>query len=181
MKKTFIAVGLIVAILGSSTLTSCIGSFSLTNKLLGWNQTIGNKFLNELVFVAFWILPVYEVSALADILVINSIEFWSGSNPIAKGTTKIQGHDGEYLVYCDGKGYTITGPDGVVTRLDFNEETQEWSTMVQGEKVVFLTFIDDTHVKMPGYDGQMQTVTLNQQGLYAYRDYAMQNSALALR
>ena len=37
-----------------------------------------SKFVNELVFFAFWILPVYEVSGLADLLVLNSIEFWSG-------------------------------------------------------------------------------------------------------
>ena len=35
------------------------------------------------MFIAFWIVPVYEISALADVLVINSIEFWSGSNPVA--------------------------------------------------------------------------------------------------
>ena len=62
--------------------TSCIGKFALTHKVLGWNHQISNKFVNELVFVGFWILPIYEISALADLLVINSIEFWSGSNPI---------------------------------------------------------------------------------------------------
>ena len=70
--------------------SSCIGSFSLTNKLLAWNKTVGNKFVNELVFFAFWVLPVYEVSALADVLVLNSIEFWSGGNPVAKGTKVIE-------------------------------------------------------------------------------------------
>ena len=81
--------------------SSCIGSFSLTNKLLAWNKTVGNKFVNELVFFAFWVLPVYEVSALADVLVLNSIEFWSGGNPVAKGTKVIEGQEGRYLVECD--------------------------------------------------------------------------------
>lgn len=85
MKKKYLSIALVMALAGSMMFTSCIGSFSLTNKLMDWNKTIGSKFVNELVFVAFWIVPVYEVSALADILVINSIEFWSGSNPIAKG------------------------------------------------------------------------------------------------
>ena len=76
--------------LASSVLfSSCIGSFGLTNKLLDWNRNIDSKFVNELVFVAFWIVPVYEISALADILVLNSIEFWSGNNPVADaGTVK---------------------------------------------------------------------------------------------
>ena len=76
MKKRLIPVALIAAI-SIPMFTSCIGSFALTNKLLSWNRNVGNKVVNELVFIAFWILPVYEVSALADILVINSIEFWS--------------------------------------------------------------------------------------------------------
>lgn len=180
MKKKYIAVGLVAAILGGS-LSSCIGSFTLTNKLLSWNQSIGNKFVNELVFIAFWVLPVYEVSALADVLVLNSIEFWSGSNPLAKKTTKIQGQNGEYLVKCDGKGYDITGPDGVVTRLDFNADTQEWSVMAGDEKVVFLTFVDDTHVKLPGFDGSEKIVETSQAGVYAYTQYASAASDLALR
>lgn len=79
MKKCAIRVAAVIAICSSMMFSSCIGSFQLTNKLLSWNNSIGNKFVNELVFFAFWILPVYEVSGLADILVLNSIEFWMNS------------------------------------------------------------------------------------------------------
>ena len=83
MKKKSVTL-LVAATLASSVLfSSCIGSFGLSNKLLDWNRNIDSKFVNELVFIAFWIVPVYEISALADILVLNSIEFWSGSNPMA--------------------------------------------------------------------------------------------------
>ena len=61
MKKTVLTVALVCALCGSMTFQSCIGSFSLTNKLLSWNNTIGNKFVNELVFFAFWVIPVYEI------------------------------------------------------------------------------------------------------------------------
>ncbi|MDO5395382.1 MAG: DUF3332 domain-containing protein [Bacteroidales bacterium] len=172
MKNKFLTLAMVLALVAGSTLTSCIGSFKLTNKLLTWNRNIDNKFVNELVFVAFWILPVYEVSGLADLLVINSIEFWSGSNPIAKGKRVIEGENGRYLVECDGKGYTITGPDGVVTRLDFNADTREWSTVIDGERIVFLAFIDDSHVKVPTNDGRMMVVELSRNGLYAYKSHA---------
>ena len=108
MRKRYLSVGIVAALAGSMMFTSCIGSFALTNKLLSWNNQIGNKFLNEIVFFAFWVIPVYEVTSVADLLVLNTVEFWSGSNPIAMGTKVIKGHDGEYLVECDGKGYTIT-------------------------------------------------------------------------
>lgn len=42
------------AVLLAATLltSSCVGSFSLFNKLAGWNKgATGNKFLNELIFI----------------------------------------------------------------------------------------------------------------------------------
>ena len=172
MRKKILTVGVITALCGSMMLTSCIGSFQLTNKLLSWNQSIGNKFLNELVFIAFWVLPVYEVSGLADFLVLNSIEFWSGENPVACGTYKVEGKNGElYLVECDGKGYTVTNTtDNTVFRFDFNEQTKEWSTDINGERTVFMTFIDDTHVQLPAADGRTIVVETNQAGVFAYQE-----------
>ena len=172
MKRTYLSVALVCALCGAMTLPSCIGSFQLTNKLLSWNKQIGNKFVNELVFFAFWVLPVYEVSSLADLIVLNSIEFWSGSNPVAKGTKMIEGNDGKYLVKCDGKGYTIKSVnDGSIVRLDFDTEELSWSyTLPGGEKHSFFTLIDDTHVSLPTPDGSMQTVELSDAGLYAYQN-----------
>ena len=160
MKKRYLSVALVVALAGSMVMTSCIGSFSLTNKLLSWNRQVGNKFVNELVFFAFWIIPVYEVSALADVLVINSIEFWSGTNPVAKGKKVVDGHDGRYLVECDGTGYTI----------DFDAQT--WSVDAGQGAMPFMTFVDDNHVSMPAADGTMQTIELSQAGVMAYSQAA---------
>lgn len=181
MKKRLIPVALVAAI-SIPVFTSCIGSFALTNKLLTWNRSIGSKIVNELVFIGFWILPVYEVSALADVLVINSIEFWSGTNPMACGKTMIDGHDGRYLVECDGKGYTITSEnDGSKVRLDFDVAEQTWSVaMPDGQSLDFMTFVDDSHVKMPTADGKGMIVDLSEEGLLAYRSQA-DNSLWAAR
>ncbi len=172
MKKKYLSVAIILTVAASLTVTSCIGSFSLTNKLLGWNRKISNKFVNEVVFFAFWIVPVYEVSALADFLVINSIEFWSGNNPVASGTRMIQGENGRYMVNCDGKGYTITSEaDGSVVRLDFDQPSQTWSVVTaEGETYPFMTFVDDTHVQVPAADGSTMIVELSDAGMYAYRN-----------
>lgn len=182
MKKKILTVAVVTALCGSLCLTSCIGSFQLTNKLLSWNRNISNKFVNELVFIAFWILPVYEVSGLADILVLNSIEFWSGTNPVAQGKYKIEGKNGElYLVECDGKGYTVTNTvDDSTFRFDFNDETSEWSVDIDGQSYVFMTFIDDNHVKLPLADGSSIVVSTDEAGLYAYQA-AVGASDLALR
>lgn len=170
MRKKFFSVALICALCASLTLPSCIGSFSLTSKLLSWNKNIDNKFVNELVFIAFWIVPVYEVSGLADILVLNSIEFWSGSSPVAKGKSYIDGKDGKYLVECDGKGYDITSlNDGSTTRLNFHSEDNSWTLQgLSGKEYPLVTFIDDTHVAVPTIDGTSRIVDLaNHTDLYA--------------
>lgn len=134
------------------------------------NRHIGSKFVNELVFLAFWILPVYEVTALADVLVINSIEFWSGSNPLSASTKVVDTEHGRYLIACDGKGYTVTHEaSGEVVRLDFDQPSQTWSVETPtGENVPFLTYVDDSHVRLPALDGGMTEVELSERGLMAY-------------
>lgn len=174
MRKTTLTVAVVCALMGSMLLPSCIGSFTLTNKLLSWNKTVGNKFVNELVFFAFWILPVYEVSALADVLVLNSIEFWSGENPVAAGTHTIQGNDGKYLVSVDKKGYTLKSEtDGSEVRLNFNNDDRSWALQLpDGTEQTIFTFVDDDHIALPTPDGNTTTVELSETGLYAYSQLA---------
>ncbi|MDO4334391.1 MAG: DUF3332 domain-containing protein [Bacteroidales bacterium] len=171
MKKFIIPVA--IAALMCSSLSSCMGQFALTKNLYAWNGQISNKFVNELVFVAFWVLPVYEVCGLADLLVLNSIEFWSGDNPMTASTKVIDSDQGRYLVKCDGKGYDVTlEATGESYRLDFAQESQTWSLQFDGKEYPLMTFIDDSHVAMPAADGQWQTVELSQDGVLAYRNVA---------
>lgn len=182
MKRKYFTVALVCLACGSLVTTSCIGSFALSNKLLNWNKQVGNKFVNELVFFAFWILPVYEVSLLADVLVINSIEFWSGSNPVAEGRSIIEGEDGRYIVDCDAKGYTITSEnDGSQVRLDFDEEEQSWSMTANDETYTLFTFVDDNHVAMPAADGSTTIVELSREGVFAYQDMAQRARMMAFK
>ncbi len=112
----------------------------------------------------------------------NTIEFWSGNNPVACGKKVIDGQDGRYLVECDGKGYTITSEnDNSVVRLDFDAADDSWSVRVnEGESYKLMTFIDDSHVKMITPDGSMQVVELSQSGVWAYQQTATQ-AAFAMK
>lgn len=171
MKKIVVSVA--VAALLCSSLSSCMGQFALCKNVYAWNEQISNKFVNELVFVAFWILPVYEVCGLADVLVLNSIEFWSGDNPMTSSTKTIDTEQGRYLVKCDGKGYDVTlESTGQSYRLDFAIDTQTWSLQFGGEEYPLMTFVDKNHVSMPSADGAWQTVELSQDGVLAYRNMA---------
>ncbi len=173
-KKSFTL--LMAATLASSVMfSSCIGSFGLSNKLLSWNRSIDSKFVNELVFIAFWIVPVYEISMLADVLVINSIEFWSGSNPVADvGSVKtINAKDGVYTVETKADGYHIQ-KEGEAEAVDlvFNEADQSWSVEANGESSKLLRFTGDDEVVMYLPDGKEMNVELSQAGVLAFQQVA---------
>src|ERR1041384_1872981 len=63
----------------------CFGSWNLTRKLWAWNKSVSpNKWVQWFVFLALVIIPVYEVcGGLGDTLIFNSVEFWTGTNPMA--------------------------------------------------------------------------------------------------
>lgn len=171
MRKFKIAVAAILMAGASMTFSSCLGSFQMTKNVISWNRQVGNKFVNELVFVAFWIMPVYEVASLADLLVINSIEFWSGENPLKDTSSNtIETEHGTYRIDCDKKGYTITlESTGEKTRLEFIEDSNTWAVADEDGKLLpFMTFIDANHVKMIKANGEFETVELSRQGVMAY-------------
>lgn len=172
MKKKGLTL-LVATTLASSVLfSSCIGSFGLTNKLLDWNRNIDSKFVNELVFIAFCIVPVYEISALADVLVLNSIEFWSGNNPVADaGSVKtIEGKDGIYTVETKIDGYHIQkkGEEKAID-LVFDETDKSWSVEADGETTKLMKFKNNDEVVMFLPDGKEMNVELNQAGVLAFR------------
>ena len=169
MKRRFFTLASAAILSGSVLFTSCIGSFSLSNKLLAWNQTIDNKFVNELVFFAFWIVPVYEVSMLADILVINSIEFWSGENPVAAGIVKeVQGENGIYTVETLENGYHIESEEGQSMNLVYDKETNTWSAVTNSQTTKLITFDGDDKAIVYLPNGMEKSVDLNKEGVSAF-------------
>ena len=134
MKK--ITVNTIIALaLGSMCLSSCIGSFSLTNNVLNWNKrATDNKFINELIFIV--ISPAYAVCSAADLLVLNTIEFWTGDKVIANvgKTQKVTGKDGRlYAIKTLKNGYEITDPAGEKSYFVFNKKNKSWSYSKDGD------------------------------------------------
>ena len=71
MKRRFFKIAAVGAISCSLLLTSCIGPFALSNKLLSWNQTVSDKFVNALLFVV--LSPAYAVTLTADLSLFNTI------------------------------------------------------------------------------------------------------------
>ncbi|MFA0439073.1 hypothetical protein BCU70_04050 [Vibrio sp. 10N.286.49.C2] len=63
------------------SLSGCVGSNAVTEKLMGFNvKVVDNRYARA--GVNFLLSPVYGFTLVADLFVVNSIEFWSGHNPI---------------------------------------------------------------------------------------------------
>ena len=172
MRKKHLILATVVALSASMMMQSCIGSFALFNKVKNWNDHVGDKFVNEIVFVAMWVLPVYELCFVADLFILNSIEFWSGENPALTSEVKVvDGKDAKYLVARNEVGYTITNmTTKQITRFNFNAEDNSWSLENNGQEVKLFTFVDDTHVDVITRDGSYTRVELSQPGVLAYQE-----------
>lgn len=173
MKRRIFIVSVLIVACGSF-ITSCIGPFALSSKLLAWNQTISNKFINALVFIV--ISPVYGLTLFADAILFNSIEFWTGNNPIQAGVVKqVQGENGIYTVETLEDGYRIENEAGQEMKLQYDKETNTWSAVSEGKTTKLLKIEDKDNAIVYLPNGQEMSVELSQAGILACRQ-AIENS-----
>lgn len=85
MKKYLKFTALLLSLtLVTVSVSSCYGKFALTRKIYTWNGSVSeNKFVQTIVMWGLMIIPVYSIGGTVDILILNTIEFWSGNNPMA--------------------------------------------------------------------------------------------------
>ena len=125
-----IVMGVALAILFATT-SACYGPFNLTRSVYKWNGDvkgsgeISGKWMKEIIFLALVILPVYQLSSLADAFIFNSIEFWTGQNPVkvsqspSNGTKTVRVGDlrTEVVLVSDGSSKRVEyRRDGVVIK-----------------------------------------------------------------
>lgn len=176
MKKKLSIKFIAIVFSSSILLSSCIGSFSLFHKVLNWNQSLGDKFVNELVFIALTIVPVYPVATFIDVVVLNSIEFWTGENPVEANNSvkQVKGeNDVNYTIITNEDGYTVAkeGSDEVV-EFKFNKENKVWSIEANGQEAPFMQMLNDQEVIMYTSTGEMK-VPLNAAGVLAFNQTAL--------
>ena len=79
MKKTIVKAVAIAAI--AASMTGCVGSMAVTGKLMQFNvEVVDNRYARA--GVNFLLAPVYAITTAADYIIFNSLEFWTGKNPI---------------------------------------------------------------------------------------------------
>lgn len=95
MKRFVIMLMLLAAV--SPSLTGCFGKFALTRNIYELNASVHDRYLRNVVTWAFIFVPVYWVAGVVDLFVFNTIEFWSGQNPMTAGAKTFHYTSGDQL------------------------------------------------------------------------------------
>jgi hypothetical protein len=143
----------LAVVFGATTMTSCYGKFMLTKKIHTWNGTVSsNKFINNLVFWVLVILPVYGIGTLVDGVILNVVEFWTGSNPMAmkegeKEVKKVAVEGNDYQITATKNRLDIvqlTGDEkGKTTSMVYNETSKSWFMNQNDAKILIAQIQDD--------------------------------------
>lgn len=131
----------------SFTQSGCFGSFTLTQKLYKWNNSIVSSKIGK--NVVFWILgfaQIYSIAGAVDIFFFNVLEFWTGKNPLAmaEGEFEIQvvtGKDGnKYQITASRNRFEIKQLDGEnagkLASISFNQNNKQWTASVDNKTSV---------------------------------------------
>jgi hypothetical protein len=63
--------------------SSCLGPDHLYHSIKNWNAGLSDQdWVNELVFLGLVIIPVYPIALAGDVLICNTVGYWSGDNPV---------------------------------------------------------------------------------------------------
>ncbi len=121
----------LVTLFSAQLLTSCFGKFALVNMLYKFNAGIGGKDMGGKVIrsIALWVLiiiPVYEILAFVDFIIINLIEFWAGSNPIAMK----EGESETQLITYAGREFQLTATKGKMSITELSGKNKGKQTVL---------------------------------------------------
>ena len=168
MKKISLSAACVL-LAGSFLCSSCIGSFSLFNKYEKWqcNMT-SNKYVNGIV--GFILQPIVGgICLFVDSVVLNTIEFWTGSNPMAAGQVKTV------------MGQEVKSPTGEKTLFIHNDQNDSWSMTQNGITKEIIRFNADGTIQATLQNGEKLTVSNDEAGLMQVREAVYNENCYALR
>jgi hypothetical protein len=101
MKKAMIVSCLLLGLVFSNS--ACIGRMATAGKVGKFNlEVVEGKWGREIVFLALYIIPVYPIAGAIDLIIVNSIEFWTGTNPLNGQPRLARVGDTKHVVAADG-------------------------------------------------------------------------------
>ncbi len=101
--------------------TGCFGKFQLLKKVYKVNEEISqDKWIRWLAFLGLNIVPIYGIAVFVDVIFANSVEFWTGENPIEARV---------------GETHWAYGPNGEVLRMALEADGSLGVAVFEGERV----------------------------------------------
>ncbi len=169
MKAITRIIALLVVVILLVNVAGCYGSFALTKKLYNWNGTVGDKWMNSVVMWVLMWLPVYNAAGFIDLVILNTVEFWTGTNPM----TMNAGEQNIKYASNDGKTYKITmsknnlnitetaGPDkGKTVTLAYSPEDSNW-TMNDGKTESIIASLNSGKLNLISPSGDTKSVVIS--------------------
>lgn len=123
--------------------SGCYGSFGLTDMLYDWNtKASGDKFVRALIFFALVVIPVYGLFLVVDAVILNTIEFWTGSHPVRGSKTAKLGGGRELTSTRVGESAVVRHElreDGKLVRVVYARKVSEREVELLDEHMQVLT------------------------------------------
>lgn len=147
--------------------TSCIGSFKLTKSYWDWNSGIGKWPGAALFFFLGGIIT--GATLIVDVVILNLIEFWTGSNPMSMNEGQIEK---QVITGTDGNAYRVTATKnkfeivqlsgskaGEIQSMIYDPASKSWSHEKGCEVNKVLQYSQDGEfVSVFTNDGRMATI-----------------------
>lgn len=103
----------IVGLFIMTSTTACLGRGALGGRVMDFNlDVVQNKWGRWIVFLGLNFFMVYPIAGLIDLLIIDSIEFHTGTNPL----------DGEARLAKVGQPHRMVGSDGTAAVSTLRED-----------------------------------------------------------
>lgn len=140
----------VVTALSVSSLTGCMGQMATTGLVSKFNlEIVDNRYGREGVFLL--LSPVYGLAGTIDLFIFNSIEFWTGTNPVSGRSPAVV--DTPTKNYIKVNGQLDPALTGVPLTSTNNIENATMSQIDEDTMQMDITYIDGQHKVLRGVKG----------------------------
>ncbi len=148
MKNKAIKVA-VVAALGVSSLTGCMGQMATTGMVTKFNlEIVDNRYAREGMFLL--LSPVYGIASIADLFIFNAVEFWTGTNPLSGKSPAVVDTPADAILKVNDS------LDSSMTEVPLSNNQVESATMQQIDENTMqmdVTYLDGSHKVLRGEKG----------------------------
>lgn len=125
--------------------TGCTGSFQLTNTIYDFHRE-QSKWVDEILFLALIIVPVYGISMFVDGVVLNSIEFWTGKKLLRVSIDTNNNHvialnesDVSIVYYKADNSYTVQTKNTISPRFKIQQDGESIMILDRNNNLIYQT------------------------------------------